>query len=71
LGWLVHGSSKAAGDVPNKDWDCDTHGHKMSQGGGMGEQSLLGLMKDWGYYLLPRSHPDSPGYSGLLVAIRE
>ncbi len=27
-------------------------------------------MAEWGYYLLPRSHPDSPGYSGLLVALR-
>jgi hypothetical protein len=37
----------------------------------MGEQSVLELVKDWGYYPLPQSHPDSPGYSGLLVAIRE
>jgi len=37
----------------------------------MGEQSILHLMENWGYYLLPKSHPDSPGYTGLLVAIRE
>jgi hypothetical protein len=35
------------------------------------EQSILHLMEDWGYYLLPKSHPDSPGYTGLLVAIRK
>jgi hypothetical protein len=28
-------------------------------------------MENWGYYLLPKSHPDSPGYTGLLVAIRK
>ena len=28
-------------------------------------------MEHWGYYLLPKSHPESPGYTGLLVAIRE
>lgn len=33
--------------------------------------SLVKRMEDWGYYLLPKSHPDSPGYSGLLVAIRD
>lgn len=37
----------------------------------MSEQSLLELMKDWGYYPLARPHPDSPGYGGLLVAIRK
>lgn len=37
----------------------------------MEEQSILHLMGNWGYYLLPKSHPDSPGYTGLLVAIRE
>jgi hypothetical protein len=37
----------------------------------MGEQSLLELVKNWGYYLLPKSHLDSPGYTGLLVAIRK
>ena len=37
----------------------------------MDEQSILHRMEHWGYYLLPKSHPDSPGYTGLLVAIRE
>ncbi len=36
----------------------------------MNKQALLDLIRDWGYYPLPKSHPDSPGYSGLLVAIR-
>lgn len=37
----------------------------------MDEQSLLELMQHWGYYLLPKSHRDSPGYTGLLVAIEQ
>lgn len=37
----------------------------------MNEQSILHQMEHWGYYLLPKSHPESPGYTGLLVAIRE
>ncbi|MBU0490912.1 MAG: hypothetical protein KKA73_14580 [Chloroflexi bacterium] len=37
----------------------------------MREQSVLEFMKTWGYYLLPRSHPHSPGYTGLLVMIRQ
>jgi hypothetical protein len=37
----------------------------------MDKQSVLELMKDWGYYPLAKPHPDSPGYSGLLVAIRK
>lgn len=32
---------------------------------------LLRRMEHWGYYLLPKSHPASPGYGGLQVAIRE
>jgi len=32
---------------------------------------LLHQVEKWGYYQLPRSHPHSPGYTGLLVAIRE
>ena len=28
-------------------------------------------MEHWGYFPLPKPHPDRPGYSGLLVAIRE
>lgn len=35
------------------------------------EQSILKLIEHWGYYLLPKSRPQSPGYTGLLVAIRE
>lgn len=37
----------------------------------MDQQSPLELMQNWGYYLLPKSHRDSPGYAGLLVAIRQ
>jgi len=37
----------------------------------MNEQSIVHRMEHWGYYLLPRSHPHSPGYTGLLVAIRK
>jgi hypothetical protein len=37
----------------------------------MEEQSILHLMENWGYFLLPKSHPDSPGYTGLVVAIRK
>jgi hypothetical protein len=37
----------------------------------MEEQSILQFMEKWGYYLLPKSHPDGPGYTGLLVAIRK
>jgi hypothetical protein len=35
------------------------------------EQSLSNIMEDLGYYLLSPSHCDSPGYTGLLVAIRK
>lgn len=35
------------------------------------DQSLMQVIAHWGYYLLPKAHPSSPGYSGLLVAIRE
>jgi hypothetical protein len=37
----------------------------------MDEQSVLELMKDWGYYLLAKPYPDSLGYGRLLVAIRK
>jgi len=37
----------------------------------MEEQSVLHFMESWGYYLLPKPHPHSPGYTGLLVAIRK
>ncbi len=37
----------------------------------MEEQSILQVMANWGYYLLPKPHPQSPGYTGLLVAIRK
>jgi len=37
----------------------------------MSEQNFLQKMENWGYYLLPKFHPNSPGYTGLLVAIRE
>jgi hypothetical protein len=34
-------------------------------------ENLIYRMENWGYFLLPRSHPRCPGYTGLLVAIRE
>jgi hypothetical protein len=37
----------------------------------MSDQSILDRMEDWGYNFFPKPHPDSPGYSGLLIAIRE
>jgi hypothetical protein len=37
----------------------------------MSEQSIFELMKNWGYHLLDKPHPGSPGYTGLLVAIRK
>jgi hypothetical protein len=37
----------------------------------MSGQSVLHRMENQGYYLLPKFHPHSPGYTGLLVAIRE
>lgn len=33
-------------------------------------RTLIAQVENWGYFLLPPSHPDSPGYTGLLVAIR-
>jgi len=35
----------------------------------MSEKSVLELVKDWGYQLLAKPHPDSLGYGRLLVAI--
>lgn len=37
----------------------------------MEERSILQVMEDWGYYLLPKFHPHSPGHTGLLIAIRK
>ena len=37
----------------------------------MNEQSVLELMKSWGYHPLAKPHPGSPGHTGLLVAIRK
>jgi len=42
-----------------------------SIGNGISEESLFSLMQDWGYYLLPKTHVDSPGFQWLVVAIRE
>jgi len=28
-------------------------------------------MKNWGYFFLPQAHPESPGHTGLLVAMRD
>jgi hypothetical protein len=35
------------------------------------DSSLLQLINNWGYYLLPRTHLSSPGFEGLLIAIRD
>jgi hypothetical protein len=32
--------------------------------------TLISQVENWGYILLPPSHPESPGYTGLLVAMR-
>lgn len=37
----------------------------------MDESSVLRQVANWGYYLLPRLHPHSPGHPGLLIAIRQ
>ncbi len=37
----------------------------------MNASAWLKTMKDWGYYLLSKPHPDSPGYGGVLVAMRQ
>ena len=34
-------------------------------------EHLVHQVENWGYYLLPRTNPHSPGHTGLLVAIRE
>jgi hypothetical protein len=36
----------------------------------MKEQTFLQRLETLGYYSLPRPHPQSPGYSGLLVVLR-
>lgn len=36
----------------------------------MDVQAILRQMEDWGYYLLPKTHSNSLGYGGLLVALR-
>lgn len=36
----------------------------------MDQNSFLNRLETLGYYPLPRSHADSPGYSGLLVVLR-
>lgn len=33
-------------------------------------RTLIAQVENWGYFLLPPSHPESPGYTGLLVAMR-
>jgi hypothetical protein len=35
------------------------------------EQALFKAMEHWGYHLLSLAHRDSPGHTGLLVAIRK
>jgi hypothetical protein len=37
----------------------------------MNASSLLKTMEDWGYYLMPKAHADSPGYGGVLIAMRQ
>lgn len=34
-------------------------------------RTLIHQVENWGYFLLPPSHPASPGYTGLLVAMRQ
>ena len=36
----------------------------------MEQNNLSKLMEDWGYYLLDPAHSASPGFGGLVVAIR-
>lgn len=36
----------------------------------MDREVIFHQIEKWGYYLLPKFHRDSPGYRGLLVAIR-
>lgn len=35
------------------------------------DTELFSLMRDWGYFLLPKKHAESPGYPGVYVAIRQ
>ena len=37
----------------------------------MNDHAILDQMKEWGYYLLPKSHPEALGYNELHIAIRE
>jgi hypothetical protein len=37
----------------------------------MNQNTFLQRLEALGYYPLPRSHPDSPGYSGLLIILRQ
>jgi hypothetical protein len=34
-------------------------------------RTLIHQVENWGYFLLPPSHPASPGYTGLLVVMRQ
>jgi hypothetical protein len=43
----------------------------MNQRDRLGEEFVLQQMADWGYYIFPKTHPESLGYSGLLVAMRD
>lgn len=43
----------------------------LSIGKGIRPEALFNFMREWGYYLLPKSHANSPGFRGLIVAIRE
>jgi hypothetical protein len=37
----------------------------------MNQQTLLQRLETLGYYTLPHPHPESPGFSGLLVVLRQ
>ncbi len=37
----------------------------------MNQHTFLNRLETLGYYLLPQPHPDSPGYTGLLVVVRK
>jgi hypothetical protein len=36
----------------------------------MEHDDLFALMRTWGYYLFPKTHAQSPGYPGVVVAMR-
>jgi hypothetical protein len=43
----------------------------MTDKGPSSDAGLIDRMANWGYFLLPKAHDDSPGHTGLLIAVRE